>query len=114
MIDPPSPRIEFVTLTELYLAYDTMLAHFINQDTNLRSERLYERPPRADYNLPAGTLSIMDALIDPNTGLIVAIVHYYLLADGVSIGASGKKDPKRVIFGGIDYRYRSNRQSEHE
>jgi hypothetical protein len=37
------------------------------------------------------------------------MVHYYLLADGVTIGASGKKDPKRLVFEGVDYRLRVER-----
>jgi len=36
-------------------------------------------------------------------GRTAAIVHYFLVPDG-RIGASGKKDPKRVVFEGIDYR----------
>jgi hypothetical protein len=36
-------------------------------------------------------------------GRTAAIVHYFLFPDG-RIGASGKKDPKRVVFEGIDYR----------
>jgi hypothetical protein len=43
----------------------------------------------------------------------VALVHYYLLADGQTIGASGKKDPKRVIWQGVDYRIRTKVSKPH-
>jgi hypothetical protein len=51
----------------------------------------------------------MARLIDPETNRTVAMVHYYLLADGVTIGASGKKDPKRLVFEGVDYHLRVER-----
>jgi hypothetical protein len=68
-----------------------------------------ESRPGSNNTQPPGTRSIMARLIDPETNRTVAMVHYYLLADGVTIGASGKKDPKRLVFEGVDYRLRVER-----
>jgi hypothetical protein len=52
-------------------------------------------------------------LSDPDSGQLVALVHYYLLADGQTTGASGKKDPKRVIWQGVDYRVGKEESKPH-
>jgi hypothetical protein len=102
----PPPRVEFVTHRVLNSAYEAMVTHYRKRKIELRSKIIYAKPAGADYNQPFGTTSVLEVLSDPDTGAAVAYVHYYVLADGKTIGASGMKDPKRVIFGGVDYRVR--------
>jgi hypothetical protein len=106
MPESPPPRVEFVTHRVLNTAYEAMVAHYRKRKIELLSTIVYAKPAGAAYNQPLGTTSILEVLSDPDTGRAVAYVHYYLLADGKTIGASGKKDPKRVIFEGVDYRVR--------
>jgi hypothetical protein len=51
--------------------------------------------------LPAGTKSQIMAY-DDNAGVMVALVHQYLLPNG-ALGASGLPDPKRLILNGLLY-----------
>jgi hypothetical protein len=51
--------------------------------------------------LPTGTRSQIIAY-DEKPGVMVALVHQYLLANG-SLGASGLPDPKRLILNGLLY-----------
>jgi len=83
-----------------------MVAHYRKRQTELLSKIIYAKLASPKYSQPLGTMSILEVLSDPDSGLAVAYVHYYLLPDGKSLGASGKKDPKRVVFGGVDYRVR--------
>ena len=83
-----------------------MVAHYHKRQISLATRVAYSRPASPIFNQPPGTTSIMESLTDPDSGHLVALVHYYLLADGKTIGASGKKDPKRVIWEGVDYRIR--------
>lgn len=51
--------------------------------------------------LPAGTRSQIMAY-DDSAGVMVALVHQYLLPSG-ALGASGLPDPKRLILNGLLY-----------
>ena len=51
--------------------------------------------------LPAGTRSQIIAY-DDSVGTMVALVHQYLLSNGV-LGASGLPDPKRLLLNGLLY-----------
>ena len=90
-----------------------MVAHYLKRQTTLMTKVVYAKPAGGNYNQPSGTTSIMEELSDPGSGQLVAPVHYYLLADGQTIGASGKKDPKRVIWQGVDYRIRNKASKPH-
>jgi len=59
-------------------------------------------PAHIEADVPRGTRSQMISYRDVN-GDEVARVHQYLKPDG-SIGASGKPDPKRLLFNGVLYR----------
>ena len=87
-----------------------MLAHYRNRGSELITTVVYDKVPNPAYKQPIGTRSVMAYLIDPDNGQRVALVHYYLLRDGATIGASGKVDPKRVFWNGIDYRVRIGRK----
>ena len=91
----------------LNAAYKDMVAHYRKLQIGLMAKVVYARPASSAFNQQAGTTSIMEALIDPESSQLVALLHYYLLPDGRTIGASGKKDPKRVIWQGVDYRQRA-------
>ncbi len=94
-------------------AYEDMVAHYLKRQITLMTKVVYVKPASGDYIQPSGTTSILEDLSDPDSGQLVALVHYYLLADGQTIGASGKKDPKRVIWQGVDYRVRSKESKPH-
>ncbi len=83
-----------------------MVAHYVQLQIELESVIKREHSPNPAYNQPPGTRSILAELIDPTSRQLCALVHYYLLPDGVTIGASGKMDPKRVVFRGVDFRVR--------
>lgn len=51
--------------------------------------------------LPAGTRSQIIAY-DDSAGVMVALVHQYLLPSG-ALGASGLPDPKRLLLKGLLY-----------
>ena len=55
-----------------------------------------DRPVRAELGMPEGTRSQMVWYLGPD-GHKLAIVHQYLLPDGM-IGGSGRPDPKRMIL----------------
>ena len=62
-----------------------------------------EGTPDPRNGQPPGTVSRTSWYTKPGPGLgfeKVALVHYYLLADG-SIGGSGRHDPKRLILDGV-------------
>ena len=84
-----------------------MLAYCRKAEVELASRITYDKPANPAYNQPIGTRSIMEIIFNAGGGEELAYVHYYLLPDGVTIGASGQKDPKRVIFSGVDYRIRT-------
>lgn len=63
-------------------------------------ERSSDAPPSSGQ--PLGTVSQMIWYFDTLTWERVALVHRYQLPDG-TIGASGKPDPKRIIFLGVVY-----------
>lgn len=86
-----------------------MLAHYVQREIALDAEIVYDRLPNQSHHQPFGTRSIVEKWLDPASRQLVAVVHYYLLADCVSIGASGKKDPKRVIWKGVDYQVRQQK-----
>lgn len=54
---------------------------------------------------PPGTKSIME-LITGHDGMFVALVHCFERPDGTRT----RRDPKRIIVGAIDLRYRKPRQ----
>ena len=83
-----------------------MVAPYRQQELPLEVKVIYDKPASPTNYQPPGTRSIVEKWIDPVSRQYVAVVHYYLLADGVTIGASGKADPKRVIWGGVDYQVR--------
>ena len=89
-----------------------MVAHYHQREIALDAEIAYDKPPNQNNNQPVGTRSIIEKWIDPVSHRLVALVHYYLLSDGKSIGASGKKDPKRVIWEGVDYRVKERSESD--
>jgi hypothetical protein len=106
MTDLPEYPVEFVSQHTLNSIFESMLKHFRNQGIGLITMMVYDKLPDPAYNQMHGTRSIMAFIVDPETQRKVALVHYYLLADGVTLGASGKRDPKRVIWNGVDYRVR--------
>jgi hypothetical protein len=113
MPESPELRAEFVTQRVLNSAYEDIVAHYLKRQITLMTKVVYAKPASRTYNQPHGTTSIMEELSDPGSGQLVALVHYYLLADGQTIGASGKKDPKRVIWQGVDYRIRTKVSKPH-
>ena len=97
MTEPPRIPIEYVSAAELRRIYNRMLSHYLEQEIPLASHIERLGPLRPD-----GSRSTRERMRTPD-GRTAAIVHYFLFPDG-RIGASGKKDPKRVVFEGIDYR----------
>jgi hypothetical protein len=61
----------------------------ITQSPNIRSD---------------GSRTTIERMFTPD-GRTAAVVHYFEFPDG-RIGASGRKDPKRAVFEGVDYRER--------
>jgi hypothetical protein len=53
------------------------------------------------HGLPPGTRSQIIAY-DDDAGVMVALVHQYLLSSG-ALGASGLPDPKRLLLNGLLY-----------
>jgi len=73
------------------------------QSGELKAVLLEEHVPQyVTENIPAGTRSQMISYRDADDNE-VARVHQYVRPDG-TIGASGKPDPKRLLFEGILYR----------
>ena len=66
---------------------------------------LEEIPPThlapASLNMPKGTRSVMYNVLNKN-GVVLAKVHAYVRPDA-SYGASGKLDPKYLLFGTTIY-----------
>jgi hypothetical protein len=113
MTESPRPRIEFVSQHTLNLAFESTLAHYVQHQIQLESKISRANAPNPRYNQPPGTRSVLEKPIHPDSGQTVAIVHDYLLADGKTIGASGKKYPKRVIWEDVDYRVRNPSSEPH-
>lgn len=64
---------------------------------------LESRNAPAEAGQPPQTLSQSISYRDLD-GNEVARVHQYLLADGVTLGAGGRPDPKRLFHNGVLYR----------
>jgi hypothetical protein len=86
-----------VSAAETRRIYNRMLSHYLTQGIPLESQIERLGALRQD-----GSRSARERMRTPD-GRTAAIVHYFLFPDG-RIGASGKKDPKRVVFDGVDYR----------
>jgi hypothetical protein len=59
------------------------------------------RTPTPDFPYP---LSALCYYYDLTTNVEIARTHHFLFADGVTIGASGQPDPKRLYLNGTLYR----------
>jgi hypothetical protein len=97
MDKPPRHPIEYVSASDLRDVYNRMLSHYAKQEIELTS-----RIDRLGPVRPDGSRSTPERIRTPD-GRTAAVVHYFLYPDG-GIGASGRKDPKRVVFDGVDYR----------
>jgi hypothetical protein len=59
------------------------------------------RVPTPDYPYPFSALCYY---MDRDANVEVARTHHFIRADGLTIGASGMPDPKRLYLGGTHYK----------
>jgi len=86
---------------EAYL-HSTLSGQYILKDFGPQS--LYQNSPVASGHQqePAGTITGLVEIIDPQTNQRLAIAHRLLRPDG-TFGASGYPDPKMVLIDGTIY-----------
>jgi len=68
--------------------------------TKIRGPGTNPAPP--EMNQPPGTVTQTVGYYDRH-GKKIAVVHQYLLPDGVSLGGSGRPDPKALVVGDTLY-----------
>ncbi len=103
--NPPRPIVNRARTADaafIRQQFDELKIEAYLEARKLRSVVRISRPPRVDHNQPPGTMSQLVDVLDAS-GTRVAEFHQYLLPDG-SIGASGRRDPKGVLVGGVYYR----------
>jgi hypothetical protein len=99
MPQPPTCVISAAELRQMFQTHDFLgrLERGELTPRLIRERQLTVAKP----GLPQGTQSQIIAYDDAG-GVMVAVVHQYLLQDG-SIGASGLPDPKRLLVNGLLY-----------
>jgi|SRR5208282_1269013 hypothetical protein len=103
MTSKPPPQIKRVTEQQIQKIFNEHYLDDITAGKIVETVMENRHPSLIAANEPYCTKSQMVSYRNPTTNEELARAHRYVRPNG-SIGASGKPDPKRVLFDGIWYR----------